>query len=156
MKTDKSNFVKYSNIGLVRGYNRGIIYDFFRNDYHFVPNSMIDFIELYNGKVLNNEIKSHFKDYTDFLTDKELIFFCEATEVECFIDMSTEWDYFSIISNAIIEVDDELNAHFEKTISYLCKLGCEDLLIFSKTPLSSVRIHNLFKSMKDKLINSIN
>lgn len=159
MRNNINILKKFSNIAVVKGYNRSIISDFQRNDFYYIPNTMADFLKNYEGKEIKDEIKDEIRDkycdYIDFLIEKDLIFFCHEKEVKQFQEMSLEWDYPNKISNSIIEYDDNKKHIFFKGLHFLLEIGCEDYLIVSNSSLSSQEINQILAYSTDYLLNSI-
>lgn len=155
MKTKDRYFKKYSNISIIKGYNRSVIYDFMRNNYFYIPNTMTDFLEEYEAKKIKKAERIFYKEYIDFLLENEIIFFCDRDELELFPEMPTDWDYYSLISNAILEADNKLRKDFFKGIFLLNEIGCGDFLIYSEDTFSVETLTKILEFTKGKTINSL-
>jgi len=112
MRSKKEFLMLFCECIPVKGFNRSIIYDLNRNDYDFIPNELVSFIEYAKGKELHeiynfygSENKIFVKEYLHFLENKEYIFWIDEDEIEFFPSLENTWHYPSIISNCVIEVD---------------------------------------------------
>lgn len=119
---------------LVRGYRRSAIYDFDHSDYTFIPNSLYDILvenkcvlEIDYYKRYFEEEQNTVKEYIDFLLTKNYAFLCNKEEVERFQKISPEWETPSVISNAIVYLNENIN-YVEKIINELCLLLCKDIV----------------------------
>ncbi len=98
----------------VKGYNRSIVYDLTRNDYHFVPNDIADL--LLNGEFsfCNNNEKNYHNKWKIFLLDNEIIYKKQSFDE----NLVTAENYFEspfVLSNLVIHenIDSEsLNTAF--------------------------------------------
>lgn len=92
----------------VKGYNRSIVYDITRKDYHFIPNEIFNVIS-------SDELFDIDKNVglEKFLIDEEIIFECSENEVGFFPSLSTDYqcpyDFLSIIidSDFDLSYDDQ-------------------------------------------------
>jgi SPASM domain peptide maturase of grasp-with-spasm system len=80
------------------------------NCFHFIPNSLYDLLETYNGKTIesikqdfNHEYDAIIDEYFDFLIANQLIFFNPNPDL--FPKINTEWSSPSPITNAIVDHD---------------------------------------------------
>ena len=124
----KDKFVLYSDCIPVKGVRRSLICDMQNNNYHFIPNSLVDILEKYAGKTMNfikeqfnNEYDEVIDDYFNFLYSNNLIFF--SSKPELFPKMSLKWESPSIITNTIIDFDNKQH-DFNSIISQLEILKC--------------------------------
>lgn len=139
---NKEIFLLYSNCKVVRGYSRSVICDLQRNKIFPVPNSLISLFEnasqLYYKdieKQLTTEEALIFSEYLQFLAGNELGFFSSKLEAENFPVLSDEWDYPAVITNCIIDANEEIIFFHELFIRQLDTLGCQNLQIrFFKSP----------------------
>lgn len=128
----------------VKGFCRSAIFDLSRQEYHFIPNALFHILSEYQGLSLNNIIlkygdleKPILHDYFKFLAEKELIYWCDSKDQNLFPKLSLDWDFPGLISNAIIQVENESAVNkFKDTINQLEKLGCKHLQIVSYNGLN--------------------
>ncbi|MBU3664212.1 MAG: grasp-with-spasm system SPASM domain peptide maturase [Bacteroidetes bacterium] len=124
-------FVLHANCIPVKGFKRSGIVDLQRGIIKLIPNSMYELIS--SGKInvqneLNNffekEDKEIFLCYLNFLVDNDLGFYTSnTTMLKYFPELSMEWDYPAIVSNAIIDISIE-SYNLEEVVLQLNKLGC--------------------------------
>ncbi|CAM1356384.1 grasp-with-spasm system SPASM domain peptide maturase [Tenacibaculum ascidiaceicola] len=144
-------FCLFSNCIPIKGFRRSIIYDLTRFEYQFIPNSLYDILNNFNGKSINF-IKEKYKDhgstideYFNFLLENDYIFFCKEKEIKRFPKLNYTWDYPGEISNCIFEIEDSFSIDIKTLITNLKSLGCNHIHLFYKTSLFEM----------DQLINII-
>lgn len=116
----------------VLGAKKSIICDLQRNSYCEIPNAMYHILTQYQNESFS-ELTDIFEDqetlieYFDFLKKNEFGFWTETPEK--FPELSRNWDHPSLITNAIIDVNDHSNHNFKKIFLELEIVGCTDLQI---------------------------
>ena len=112
----------------VRGSKRAIIYDFSREYWVHIPNSLAEIITQYQGKSKTEiyalyDSKDHevLDSYFHFLEVHEFIFYIPRKEKKRFPPISTEWDYPAKISNAILDIG---SYDLGNALAQLTNLGC--------------------------------
>lgn len=149
-------FKKNESIFFVKGYNRGIIIDTQRNDYQFAPNSLIDFVEEYDSKIIKNDIKAYYKNYLDFLFENEFAYYCNASEIDLFSPIVSKYESSSFIENSIIELNNNLDKKtFLKRLETLHELLCYNYLFFSYEEISEDILDNILNFFNNKLVDSV-
>ena len=105
-----SNFILFSDCIPVQGANRSVICDTKNNAYFYIPNSLYDIINKYNGSTIesikedfNREYDEIIDEYFDFLIENKLIFF--NSNPEFFPKINLQWQHTSKITNAIVDFD---------------------------------------------------
>jgi SPASM domain peptide maturase of grasp-with-spasm system len=101
-----------SNIHITAGVQRAILFDSFRKKYYPVPLSLIDFLDILEGKTLEETLSFYNKkdvpllqEYYTFLLEKEIVFHCASMlELDRFPEMDIRWNYAAGITNAVVEV----------------------------------------------------
>jgi SPASM domain peptide maturase of grasp-with-spasm system len=154
-------FKLFSNCIAVKGVQRSTIIDLQKNIAHLIPNDLheillksekLDIHQIYLE--YGSENKVIIEDYFKNLIDLELGFFCDEIELDFFSKMCLDFYSPTIISNAIIE--NQYNVElFEKIILQLDNLGCEYVeMLFYQTIENELLniILNLFSSCKIKHI----
>jgi SPASM domain peptide maturase of grasp-with-spasm system len=154
-------FVIYSCCIPVKGFSKSVIYDFGRQTHADIPNDLFHLLKYginkklcdiysYYGKPNRRTIDNYFK----FLLKNEYIFFCDKDEKKMFPTLSTNWDYPSKISNAIIDIAQQplnkLNFLFDK----LYEMGCYNYLIRFTKSSSSSRVKYVLDKILHKSIYS--
>jgi SPASM domain peptide maturase of grasp-with-spasm system len=129
----------------VKGATRSTICDLQRNSYEIIPNSLFDFLDIYDGKTLA-EIFEYFdpeeqliaKSYIDFLLKKEYIFFTDIPD--SFMPLNMEWDSPHFITNAIIDFDKNSKHDLTLIVKQLTFLRCQalEMRFFNSVPLSDI------------------
>lgn len=122
-------FRLYESIRFVPGYNRTALLDLSREKILFLPNDFAEVLQKMNGKThLEETLELHFPEnhleYLQFIEENELGFHCTPKESKRFDLLPLEWKNPAIITNAIVEVGDDINLdHFR----WLAALGCQNL-----------------------------
>jgi SPASM domain peptide maturase of grasp-with-spasm system len=119
--------ILYSHCVPVRGKNQGAIYDFHRGRLLFIPNSMIDLIELMkeetfaaSGRAVDSPV--FFKEHIDYLLSNDLAFY--TTTPRYFTPLPDQYFSPEHISNSIFEVDLSMAIYvpiFRELSDLLCK-----------------------------------
>lgn len=122
-------FRLFESIRFVRGYNRTALLDLSREKILFLPTDFADLLQKINGKSRHEEIlELHFPEdhleYLQFIEENEIGFLCTSKEAKRFDLLSMEWKNPAIITNAIVEVGDDINLEL---FSLLTSLGCQNL-----------------------------
>ncbi|MBU3662548.1 MAG: grasp-with-spasm system SPASM domain peptide maturase [Bacteroidetes bacterium] len=152
----------YKNVFFTKGIKRGILTDLQRETYYLVPNSLIDFIIKYDGKTKEwmFKHKNHFeitqiKRYIEFLELKDLIFWCERSEIKFFNNIDEYWDNPNIITNAIIDIDKFSNYSLVKVFEELKGVCCSHVQIRAFSPFDLYFFRNLLSYTLNTFIRSI-
>lgn len=118
----------------IKGHNRSVIYDVYRQESHFIPNALYDILIAYPchniQQVLTaftEEEQVFVQSYFDFLLENELGFVCDNPE--CFPKLDLSWEYPAFITNTIINVSFESDVYEESFFNQLDQLGCKALQI---------------------------
>ncbi|MFL0063913.1 grasp-with-spasm system SPASM domain peptide maturase [Tenacibaculum maritimum] len=159
---NKERLHLFSSIKMTKGIVKSVMIDLEQNDFHIVPNDLIDFIIKNKGK-LKKEIFSSYptkehetiEEYLSFLLKENLIFFSELESIY-FPDISDDWDSYSEISNSIIDIYSNKNTDkLDYIKSILTKLNCQNIEIrfFYKPTLNL--LNRILTTFKDSIIRSI-
>lgn len=150
-------FYLFSNCINVKGAERGIIYDLQRSDFSYIPNSLNDIFEDFEGKTINEvlnfygiENKDVIIEYFEFLLEKEHIFFSNLSK-ENFPKIKLDWHSPFKISNLIIDVSINNFAILDKLFSEIENIGCEAIALRF---LNHYDFINFFEKTIFKLTNS--
>lgn len=163
MESIEFEYIKlFSNCLLTNGRSRSVICDLQRSRIHLIPNSLYELFDSFGlievAKLrcsLDVEDGKVFEEYVKMLIDNELAFFCNKEDIECFPNMSLEWDFPSDISNCIIDskVDDTfLN---KQLIDDLESIFCNYLQLRHYKELSLCNIKNILYLVANSQIKSI-
>lgn len=150
----------YSRCIPVKGFCRSIIYDFDKNSYDFIPNSLYNLLKENQGLLAINlplsfkgKERVYIQEYIDFLKEKEFVFPCSKEENKRFPMLDLTWKSYSAITNAIIYLHENIH-NLMKIIQDLTSLLCKNLLFiattFSKEDLTTLSLHTKYQN-----INSI-
>ncbi len=155
-------FRVYASCLLVKGASRSIICDIQRSDYQLIPNSLYEILTKYPDNSVN-EIKANYNhefdntidEYLAFLVEKEYAFWCEKEELELFPDIDLAWDNPAIISNAIIDVNQNSNHDFKNILDQFEQLGCKhfQLRAYDEKPLNYFEA--IFQELEERAILSV-
>lgn len=154
MKIDRENAypVVFESCKLVYGYTRTLFCDIQRKSYRFIPNELYNLLAKSRGKTVSEIKKMYNNQYDDIIYDnlslleqEEFIFFTDHPE--WFPPMSLEWDEPTILTNAIIDTDQNHLPDFNLLWNQLSDLGCEHI---------QIRFYNKIKLKElEKIINII-
>lgn len=129
----------------VRGVVRSTICDLQRNEYHLIPNSLYELLTTHKDATLSQlktmvdaDAHATLDEYFAFLEEKELGVW--TTEPESFPELNLHWEVPSIITNAIIDVDEESRHDWDDLLGQLGDLGCQalQLRVFCELPLAAI------------------
>lgn len=138
----------FSSCFITKGATRSIIIDIQKNQFHYIPNSLYYILKQFNGKTIqdikrhyNNEYDGILDEYFDFLNQGNFIFY--TTQPDCFPEIDFSFKNPSDVSNAIIEVNDDILISIQETVEQLDELGCKAILIRALTGISLSSINKL-------------
>jgi SPASM domain peptide maturase of grasp-with-spasm system len=129
----------------VRGAVRSTICDLQRGQYHFIPNALFEILTSHRDATLEQlqamvEPEDHYllDQYFAFLEEKELGIW--TSEPSAFPELNLHWEVPSVITNAVIDVDQESSHDWEDLIGQLGDLGCQalEIRVFCELPLATV------------------
>ncbi|MEX0597914.1 MAG: hypothetical protein WD512_15605, partial [Candidatus Paceibacterota bacterium] len=95
-----------------------------------IPNSMAQVMDDCRTNSIGNICKIYKDDidvlisYFDLLLSKELGFIGSELDLKLFPDISFEWDYPSLVSNSIIDINSQSSYNVINAIHQLDRLGC--------------------------------
>lgn len=152
-------FIRYSNVKFVKGFSRGAIYDLQNSEFRVVPNELVDFSDSIIGKTRTEIFKlydlvnnQNIVEYLDFLEDKYGSFVSDEI-YDCFSEISDEWDFPGIITNAHVE-----NYLLKKKEIYLLdSIGVKSILFeFDKNPFyKSIELEEYLSHFSQTSIDEI-
>jgi SPASM domain peptide maturase of grasp-with-spasm system len=129
----------------VRGAVRSTICDLQRGEYHFIPSSLYEILTKHRDATLQElkaivdpEAHETLEQYFAFLEEKELGIW--TSEPESFPELNLNFEVPSVITNAIIDVDQDSSHDWEDLLRQLGDLGCQalQLRVFCELPLDAV------------------
>ncbi|MGB1241845.1 MAG: grasp-with-spasm system SPASM domain peptide maturase [Chitinophagales bacterium] len=127
-------FRLFANCTPVQGAARSTLCDLQRNTYRFIPNLLHEILQkLQSASVeevkasYNHQYDEGIDQYLHLLTQSEWGFWTD--EPESFPSLSLEWNTPSIISNAIIDINEQSDHNYQKIQKELDLLGCKALEI---------------------------
>ena len=146
----------------VKGHLRAILYDLNRKIYHFIPNDLANILFDISGKTRDELYLEYSSDdhetldeYFCFLEEKEVIFYGEKEMSKLFPPLSSRWEYPAIITNAILDIDENANYDVKYAIHQLELLGCAHLQLRQIGTYSLNVIEQVLQMLKDTTITSI-
>lgn len=128
-------FMLYAHCVIVKGITRSTLSDLSKKKYHFIPNSLADLLEKYQGNTIN-EVLSNFSpndhptliSYFEFLCAHDLLLFDHSPS--SFPGLDLTWDSPSLITNAIIDLASEnSDINYYSIIEQLSDLGCKAVML---------------------------
>jgi SPASM domain peptide maturase of grasp-with-spasm system len=153
---DENKFVKFFACCIpVKGAKRAIICDIQRFNYDFVPNDFIDIINETTNNTISMIISKYgienqeiLMEYYKILLDREYGFLCDKDELVLFPNLSLEWDYPAIISNAIIDIESEKpNNYYKNIFKQLENNGCKDIEIRFFYEINRLQLKSILKQI---------
>lgn len=144
----------------VRGVVRSTICDLQRGEYHLIPNMMYELLTKHRDStrtqlraLVDPEGHATLDEYFAFLEARELGVW--TSEPESFPELDLHWEVPSLITNAIIDVDQGSSHDWKDLIAQLSDLGCQALQIrvFCDLPLATLdaaleeSLHGPFRSI---------
>ena len=164
MLTNKlsENFHFFKNCIPVKGATRGIIYDLQREDFDYIPLSMLEIIENYDGETISKiisdyglENKNTVLEYFNFLYEKEYIFFSNLPK-EQFPSYNESFERPFYISNIIIDISHEVYKNIDHIYNQIEDIGCEAVLFrFFDTGILSQYLLKLLEKFNDSSVRTI-
>lgn len=157
---EKEYFKLYACNVPVKGATNSCICDLQRNKLQQIPNSLFEILIEYKDKTID-EIKKEYDykhnniidEYFNFLLEQEWGFM--TNEPELFTEMSLDWDYPSLITNSIIDINESSNHDYRKIFKELDDLGCEFIeLRFYNTPIYE-EIKNILNLLENSKVRSV-
>lgn len=132
------NYFKfYASCIPVKGFNSGLIYDLRRGDLYYIPNSILEILEIYSNKKVSEIFKDYenqldiLNKYFNFLIENELIFYTD--DLERFPTMNLQFRKPFLIDIVLLEID---NLDFAKMNFFesqeISSIGCTELVLISK------------------------
>lgn len=155
-------WVLFAQCIVVKGATNFIICDVQRNDYFVINEGIyeiltkhkglsIDEIKAYYNKELDEEIEDNMK----FLISNQLVFVTENPD--WFPRISLEWDKPSLITNAIIEFNDNItNKSLNSILDQLESLGCFYVELRILSAMKFEEINSLILAFEGRKIRNIN
>jgi hypothetical protein len=118
-------------IQIVRGSNRLCLYDLPRKEYHFAPIDFEKLIIKIEGKsdTTSFQLSNDEMEWVSFMEEEEFIIKIPKSVLNEFIPISLKWEHPSIITNAIIYD----NENIDKCLTLADQLCCKQLVITCKS-----------------------
>lgn len=150
----------YSSCVPVRGINRSTIYDLQRKNRIFIPNALCDLLLSNNvisiKKLINeNGFDKELESYLSYIISNNCGELIDEEDISYFPKMNLEWDYPSIFTNVVIEVDKEL-FDYEVVLMFIEKIHCKSISIkFISNTLFQDILSILEAKLSKSVVNSI-
>lgn len=139
LKESTQHILLYENCHFTLGASRSLLADNQRYDMYFFDNEIFHIFAKKSRQTCirdilleyNDEEQKIISEYFQFMIDNELAFTCCENELEFFPEMIRNFETPEIISNCIIDFNNEPKdlTHYKKTIEDLDILGCENIEI---------------------------
>ena len=159
----KSLFKLNSNAFLVSGVCRSLICDLEREVFYLIPSSLKTILENKSIRKIDDAIDIYGEgnaeyiqtiiEYFDFLIEKDLVFF--SNNIDMYPKMDLSWDSPSIITNAIIDINERNNINFKNLFFQIDNLYCQDIQIRCFKVLKSNEISKILEYAEGTVIKSI-
>ncbi|MDD5569531.1 MAG: grasp-with-spasm system SPASM domain peptide maturase [Bacteroidales bacterium] len=162
MNTDKKYFRLFATCIPVKGYERSAICDIHRCNVEFIPNSLYEIITNNENKtyselieIFGAEQKQVIDEYFEFLLEKEFGYFFNKDELELFPKLNLQWDFYSDVSNAIIDLKEYSNYDIKEAIKQLDDIDCFHLQIRFFLKTQKEKIIELLELINETSIRSV-
>jgi len=153
-------FILYASCIPVKGHKRSVLCDLQRDDFVFIPNDLygiltehrtksVDELKLYYNNGCNTEIDEYF----DFLLKNEYGFWNDNLEEFPLLDLY--WDRPSVITNAIIDVDESSDHDYNSIFAQLEKLGCGDIQLRFYDSVELRELERILTHLESRRIKSV-
>src|SRR5215203_3690321 len=124
------HFLCYACCIPVQGYARSIVCDLQRGSFLFIPNVLVEILELCRTNTVE-EVYAHYDhehdrqidEYLQYLIDHQYGFYTD--EPHLFPAMSLDWRDPRVITNCLVDFDDESRHDLTDLNEQLSSLGCE-------------------------------
>jgi len=145
----------------VTGHKRSVIYDLGNENYHFIPNALCELANTFDKKAIEEiyvfygkSNEKYISEYLSFLIDKKFAIICTKEQCDIFQPLNFEWHNPSTITNAIIEINTDID--YKSIIKQLEHLGCYHLELRSNNILQLFDFNNILQLFENTAIKSIN
>lgn len=130
----KNKFKLFACCLMTRGASRTSITDVQRGKIYFIPNALFDLLSENSDLTIasakakyENKFDEEIDEYFNYLVENELGFFCDNPN--SFPPISLDWERPEIITNALIDIDENSNYDVRKFLSDIQQLGCKNIEI---------------------------
>lgn len=139
----------FSQVQIVKGYNRSCVYDLQRGDYDLISNRFASLLLEINGKEINSSdiLFDKYQREIQKAVDKEYIYFVENDLAKQLNEIDFIYKSPSKVTNAVLDVECECSLRHVKTLE---DVGCKHILI---RILSFIELHILIYWLKKYLTN---
>lgn len=144
----------------VKGFARSVICDLQNSGFTFIPNSLYEILQKYDGRYLEDVKKEYdlryakiIDQYFDFLEENNFIFWTDS--IDNFPELDLEWDYPSKITNAIIDYSSSSNFSIINIMDRFNQLGVKNIQIRFFNIIAIAEIDIILKSALKKYIQHI-
>jgi SPASM domain peptide maturase of grasp-with-spasm system len=128
-------FSLHAHCMIVKGVTRSTLSDLSKKKYHFIPNSLADLLQKYQGKSISEILADYHQsdhpillNYFEFLVSNDLLIFDE--NITSFIPIDLKWESPSKITNAIIDFSSNRpDIDYSSIITQLSDLGCKAVML---------------------------
>lgn len=154
------HFLCYACCIPVRGHARSIVCDLQRGSFLFIPNVLVDILEMCREKTVQ-ELYAHYghehnqqiDEYFEFLIEKGYGFYTDAPQR--FPAMSLDWRNPKVITNCLVDFDAETTHDLTDLNEQLSGLGCEALEMRFFHPLELEGLTRRLEPFRDSTLRSI-
>jgi SPASM domain peptide maturase of grasp-with-spasm system len=154
-------FLCYACCIPVRGHSRAIVCDLQRGGFVFIPNVLVDILELSRERTVE-EIHAHYghehdaqiNEYFDFLAQKDYGFYSDTPQR--FPPLRLDWRNPRRLTNCIIDFDVDSRHDLTDLGQQLSGLGCEALELRFFHPLPLAELDRVLRAFRDSTLRSIN
>ena len=146
----------------VKGFRRSIIADINRHQLLHIPNSLYNILTECRNMTLaeitekyGKENESVVLDYFNYLESNELTFTIDKSELTLFPKLPMQWDFPSLCSNAIIDIEPNSSYDVEAAFRKLDEIDCFHLQIRVFFLTDRQYVERLLDSIHNKSFRSV-
>ncbi|MFO7969426.1 MAG: grasp-with-spasm system SPASM domain peptide maturase [Candidatus Izemoplasmatales bacterium] len=162
MNLNSSYFILFANCIPVKGATRSTICDLQRNKFLYIPNELYQILTEYNHLSIqeikvkyNNKYDNIIDEYFQFLLNKKLITLCDKDDLSNFPILNLELEESLLITNAVLEVQQDNTKDKNRIIQQLDKIICKNLQIKITSNVESKYLTELLECLNETTIKYV-
>lgn len=152
----------FASCPIVNGANRSLICDLDHGTYFTIENSDYQLLKIASENGFDNlfisvesNLHTYILSFISYLIENEIAFIGTLEEKKRFPEINKNWNEPSIITNAIVDVNDASKHDWKKIITELDELTCNDLQIRFFSNMGIGYIENIFSLLAETSIKNI-
>jgi len=151
----------YSSCYPCKGVCQSVIVDFRREKFFVIPNDLYCFLVAIEGCDYDLHIKKYccedqitINEYVVFLLQNKLVFWTTKKDAKRFCKLAVDFQLPAIVSNAIVEVSENLGL-FKKVVDSIGNLGCRYIQLRFVDERDSAYLDSIFDIIRQSKLISV-